>query len=310
MYVDSNGVLNILAKDTDKVCEDINLNVSNREARINYRKSEFSLYELEETNSVLYKNMELLGIDTIEIDQVNNRVLVCIYDMDSNKVSLKDRLDLLLVNQKCISIKNIIERPVDQTVYTIKNGSKLTTDNSRFSSCVGVKWTDSSVEKYGFLTAAHCVLDGEIVYYDNEHLGIPVRRQYSGAVDAVIIERSTTPNTFSQTRDFTDNTQYEDVRGGFPVGTEVTLYGDTTQMITGRILSTNYSVNVGGVQFSNLVKTSYVSLPGDSGGAIKIETTDEGSYLVGIHKGGDGSSYGYYCDIDKVKSALNFVESY
>lgn len=320
MYLDDNGNLNILTTNNEQTSEIVN-ECKYADQSVIFRNAKYSRKEIEDVYNSLIPQMQALGITDMGIDDINNCVTIGIYQLDNMDKQARNELEQSIHNfakSDCINIVNDATKSHDQTQYTVLNGCGLNNYSDSFSLCMGVSWTDNGTQKYGFLTAGHALSVGQSAYYGNQQtlMGKCVNsiQNASLGVDAAVIQSSTSPNTFKPTNQFTDGSTYDMAAGNsggkFPVGTNVTLYGATSAKITGTITNTDWTDSSG---YAHVVKTSYISKGGDSGGAVKASLNYQGTtynYIIGIHRAGDNTTYGEFCDIGKVMNALNIDDYY
>lgn len=78
----------------------------------------------------------------------------------------------------------------------------------------------------------------------------------------------------------------------------------STGHTSGKVISTNASVTIGGVTFTNLTSADYSSAPGDSGCIVYSYISSTNTRLtLGIHKASDGTTR-YYVKANQINSAL------
>lgn len=311
-YIDDNGNLNVWYVNNLKEYKNTLSVKTNNDQTIIYRKADYSYAQLQVITDKLIDSMDKLGIVILSIDDFKNRIQVV---MSSDSKNENEILDSIHDNQ-IIIFDYIRSEPVDDTIYTVRNGSAL--DGGNYSMAVGAKRNN----QYGFITAAHCGNVGDTVTFNDVTMGTFRARIYGPNVDVAFVQRSTTPNTFLATNLFIDDTGYtlgtlNYVSGGFPAGTTVCKYGATTGKTRGKIKSTNVSYTINGTKFTKLVSADYSSSGGDSGGAIKVNINVGGlgyTYCAGIHKGRYttifGNNYGVFSDMTLAKNALGFSHYY
>lgn len=143
-------------------------------------------------------------------------------------------------------------------------------------------------ETLGFLTVGHAIPsvnpDENIVFYRKKPVGVCKQIQNSGIADAAFCEltepRFVITNNISGTELELDTETTEAI-----VGEEVHMKGFKSES-SGKVVSNNFSILVKGNYFYNLVKASYSSMVGDSGGIVYIYNPDKNKcYTVGIQKG-------------------------
>lgn len=311
-YIDDNGNLNVWYVNNLKEYKNTLSTATNNVQPIIFRKADYSYAQLQDINDKLFDSMDKLGIEILSIDEFKNRIQVVMSSDAKNESEISGYIG----DDKAIIFDRIISEPVDDTTYTIRNGSALNGGN--YSMAVGAVRNN----QYGFITAAHCGNLGETATFSGVTMGTFRARLYGPNVDVAFVQRSSSPHTFLATNMFTDGTGYtlgtlNYVSGGFPSGTTVTKYGATTGKTTGKIKSTSVSYTINGTKFSKLVSADYYSSGGDSGGAIKVDVNAGGlgyTYCAGIHKGRYttifGNNYSVFSDMTLAKNALGFSRHY
>ncbi|MDE6888083.1 MAG: S1 family peptidase [Eubacterium sp.] len=310
-YIDDSGNLNIWYVDNLKEYKTAIACEIETEQPVVYRKADYSYAELQNVNDRLYDSMDELGIEVLSIDEFSNRVQVVMADDSYDKSDILEYIG----DENVVIFDHIVNEPVDDATYTIRNGSALNAGNC--STAVGAVRNG----QYGFITAAHCGNVGDAADYNGVTMGTYRACIYGPNVDVAFIQRSSSPHTFNATNLFTDGTGYTRgslnyVRGGFPSGTTVTKYGSTTGKTTGKIVSTSVSYTINGTKFNSLVSATYSAKGGDSGGAIKVDSNSGGlgyTYCAGIHKGRyttSGIEYAVFSDMTLAQEALNFKGYY
>ena len=320
IYIDSNGNLNILTVD-GKFAQAKELISSHQKSdqTVIYRTADFSMKYLFSVKDELFTKMEEYDIIEMGIDEINNKVYVGIQDLDEIK---EKKVREILNDEKCVVIKSA-DNMVPCTTHTMKNGSAInignTTDALYGSMALGIKFTHNGTDRYGYLTAGHNYSSS---YGSNAYLGDGISKfgdvikyQWSGSVDAALIERKNTSSiTFYMTNKFIDDTGYTTgsisyAGGDFAVGTKVWKYGRNGYGF-GYITDRNYSYTAGGVKLTDMVMTDCFASSGDSGGAVKVDYNAGGlvyTYATGIVQSAtNGAGNMSYTKMTNAKSALGF----
>lgn len=345
-YLDNDGRLVVLVNGNDdnfkQKLKSVTLNDN-----LQFKKAEYSYSELTELiNQIIsyqeayYKSSTLtssydIATDIIDckLDDINNRVVVGIKNLNDNKKQLfKKNISnsdaLILQNQNATPTisgnDTILEDTVTDKLYEYSNrilstsivlqpGMGIHSNNGReYSVGFPVRRTISTGYQYGFVTAGHFMSVGNNLF-DAEtlvHNCARVRLQkLGGKYDVSFAELANSAacsNTISNTA-YSLVPNNEEIDNPV-VGKLVYLYGRNTRS-SGKILSTNYAYynRETGTSFNGMIQTDYRCLDGDSGGLVA--SSDSNNYTKiqeGIHSGyiklDNGSIIGsYYC------SAANIV---
>lgn len=108
-----------------------------------------------------------------------------------------------------------------------------------------------------------------------------------------------------------EGTTYSLVAGGkisiYSTGTKLYLANGTSTMSYGQIVSTSVTfTDEDGITTNDLVKASYSSVPGDSGGAI-VRLVGDKYYITGIHTGRTGTNYAVFSKVDNILNDLGVI---
>ena len=141
----------------------------------------------------------------------------------------------------------------------------------------------------------------------NDYIGMlnPNKKQYSGSVGAAFVMLSG-----SQMSSQIGSTNYSVVLTGWvsvPVGGTAYTCGRINQHQSGTVQSTSYVSNDSNdnVTLTNMVKATYLSSNGDSGGIIYAHNGGANFYTAGIQsRKASNSSYSVYCKVNVINSAL------
>jgi len=181
----------------------------------------------------------------------------------------------------------------------VNPGSSITSGGSGGS--VGYRARRDGVD--GIVTAGHLAALNADVEKDGTVFASCTARQYSGSVDASFCEITDTDYTPTNTLDGTSNTLSTTISEP-GVGTVINKIGASTGHTSGKVISTNASVTIGGVTFTNLTSADYSSAPGDSGCIVYSYISSTNTRLtLGIHKASDGTTR-YYVKANQINSAL------
>lgn len=121
---------------------------------------------------------------------------------------------------------------------------------------------------------------------------------YSGNLDVALIESdANAPNATTQLSDGSSFTH----TGAPAVGNDVRHYGFKSTYVDGEIISIDATVNqTTGVTLRNMIKSSAVLAPGDSGGPV-VAYRNGNDVLVGINSS-TNSSTSHACRFDLIKT--------
>lgn len=198
---------------------------------------------------------------------------------------------------------------------TLTAGSGIYTIMGRSSLGFRAMTYINGVRKTGFIAAAHGINNLDSVYDETPssstktHIGTGTSKwQYGGSVDAVFVEQ--TNSTGITNRLGNENIFLNGNYITLAQGAACAKYGDTTKYTTGTVeyASTGGTVNL--VTFSDLVCTSALTSPGDSGGpAIALPVSASGyASLVGIVKGSNTSNgYSFIVKASNINAAFGIT---
>lgn len=140
----------------------------------------------------------------------------------------------------------------------------------------------------GIVTSPHnSISEGDTIRIGNVTFGTATTPYYSGAVDAVFIER--TNADFLPTRTVS-GWNINLTSGGYTtlaVGYTAYAKGKTTGGMTGQIIDTNYTTSYG---ISNCVVVNTACAGGDSGGIVAGDTSSSSRLVAGIITGKQGDT--------------------
>ncbi|TYQ15295.1 UNVERIFIED_CONTAM: hypothetical protein Cloal_1729 [Acetivibrio alkalicellulosi] len=298
-FLDDEGVLNInLVEDNKQKAE----NNKQRNAKelvkgdnVKFHYVKHSLNTLNNTANVLANEMLSLGINAVEVDEINNAVIVYL-DSLSKEVEIKNKIDSL---SKEVEIKNKIDvstvifketdsRLTIQKTYNVNviNGEEMTFPiggNQHFAYTIGFGARCNSTGNYGFLITGHgAYSSGDQIFYNGDHFATVRRKHFGGAVDAGFAERVTNTWFWQPTYRPTNSLQGTDVCNtyafsySYPINTVIYCYGAVSRRRGGVILSNNYSFIADGVSMNNMVKSDYVAVIGDSGAPVVTRHLQDG----------------------------------
>lgn len=158
-------------------------------------------------------------------------------------------------------------------------------------------------EKIGFVSAGHMGNLNDIVYVGNVAVGKITSKQASGKVEATFIEVTNSDYTPSNTINGTSNVL--STKTSQPgVGTVINKCGASTGATSGKIISTNATITVNGVTYTDVTTADYSSDGGDSGGIVYSYVSSTNTrYTLGTHSFSDGTTRSFI-KADNTNSAL------
>lgn len=204
----------------------------------------------------------------------------------------------------------------DIGLYAGEGVTDSSTGTSKFSvACEAIRMESGGVFTYGFLTCAHAFSGSSNVYLytgasTNTYLGYSpstLHKNFGKADVAFIITDPNVDlysivymNTITLYGTYTSN-----------MGSTVYKMGYSSGLKSGTVLDSSFSIWFDGVLFSDMLKSSYLSAGGDSGGIVfKEPNSTNCAYPLGIHKGHVNNSSGefLYSVSTKMKNALDALK--
>ena len=279
-----------------------------------FQEAKYSYAELIDLMSIIeaycesdeYKNENYIIHGYGIFDNINK---VIVYISSDENVVL-DKLKTILNNSEAI-VYELQEKQMEDSASTFPCGSKITSNNKTFSIGYRAKYTNSSgTVVNGLVTCGHAFASTNsnlVVYQDGTSIGnvSTTKKQYSGKVDAAFVELSSGINLTNKVMSTTTSLSTS-VTMNAAAGSTIRLRG-YQHLVTGTITSTSFTCNnnTTGVTLSDMVKTNYASISGDSGGVVYYTNSSGSSYVVGIHsRTANDGSYGAYCKASNINSAL------
>ncbi len=302
-YIDNNGNLVIYIKDID-ISQDKFQKSIDTELGINDFTVKSAMYSYNELNSVMdmlnsYKsnNPDDIVANNFNIYWLSDRentIVVELDEMNEEQISLFKKA---VIDSPIITFKESEGTPVKQV--NVNPGQKIS--RSTFDASMGYRAKKNGV--VGIVTAGHFASLNALINVSGTDIGKVTARQESGSVDAAFIEITNSSYTPTNTLNGTSNTLSTTISQP-GVGTVINKLGYKTGATTGKILSTNVSITLDGINHTNLTSADYTSDYGDSGGIIYsyISSTNT-RYTLGIHCAEVGSTT-YYIKADEINSAL------
>lgn len=183
-------------------------------------------------------------------------------------------------------------------VYAGEGVTESSTGTYTFSvACRARRLLPGGIYSYGYLTCAHVFSGASNVYINtgsgtNTLIGSSPSslQKRGGKADVAFI---TTNSNITLYNTIYMSTTTLNANYSSSIGSVVYKRGESSGVTGGTVLDSSYETNVGGYSFTDLVKTSYYSIPGDSGGIVYSQPNSENyAYSVGIHKGNNVSLSG------------------
>ncbi len=300
-YFDEYGQLHIL------VTEDYIMPASLNQD-IYYDIATYSYSQLITFQEIISSHRHDIGFDACGIDDSTNQIVIYCPD------PLNTDLLYSLIPQDSVRISKIDPTASDCSTHTVVPGTKIRNDTKAKASSVScaVVWDQStSNPKYGFMTCGHGYSVGDKVSYNGASMGTVVKNQYSGSVDASLIQVDNNGNIFNASTMVSDGKEFTRTGGYYPVNTKIYAYGFTSASnnatIIGEITNTKFETTVNGVHFTDLVKTNATAEPGDSGGPVLTANNSYNGYnLTGIIKGRINSDHTmFYVKMSNIKTIFD-----
>ena len=266
-----------------------------------FEPCKFSFKELTQTmdtiNAYKLKNADspiCANINSYAFMDGENRIVVQLDEYNDEQIAAFKKQ---IVDSPAIEFKQAIGKFQDE--INVNPGSSITSGGSGGS--VGYRARRNGVN--GIITAGHLAALNADVQKNGTTFARCTARQYSGSVDASFCEITNSNYTPTNTLEGTSNTLSTTISEP-GAGTVINKIGAATGHTSGKIISTNASVTVGGVTFTNLTSADYGSASGDSGCIVYSYISSTNTRLtLGIHKGALGSTR-YYVKANQINSAL------
>lgn len=306
MFIDENGVLNILTTSQNSISYTTNTKSSKKQTIIDGCR--YSLSYLKQIKTELEPYMIEYGIFKIAIYQSENRVLISV--IKEYLISLERLLDSLNVDSGAVKIETVEESDYYLDNGKIYSGNMVKTNNGFGTLCSNGYDYDTSM--YGAITCSHVVSKGVKLYNEAGALvGTCSKSMKEKSIDASFTPFS---DFWEPSSDINFNAeQSSDVRLGSDImiveGQTVKKYGNVTGITTGKILSTDIAIRTAptNILLNHIFEYDNESIAGDSGGPVYFETNGV-YYLLGMnYAGNDDLRTGYACRISEVISKLHIV---
>lgn len=267
------------------------INIS-EDVKIEYVKNSYKT--LVETNDKVVSFLTLeQSITASYIDVINNVVVV---ELRNNTEEEINHFKENVINSPVI---RFIKGKELNATATLNVGSPLSNGNANFCS-VAYRATYNGTS--GFVTAGHCTGAVNSNFYS---YGTVLRRSVGGALDGAFISSSYTVTHSLNYSGFPVTSLSTTTSSTFmTVGQKVGRVGYKTEFQTGKITKLNWSGNVSGYSWNNLVETDVYHGGGDSGGAVF--TLVQNAQLLGIANIGyqNPSNYMVFSKVDFINNAL------
>ena len=328
MYINQNGnlVVNIVNSDNSTQTTTLSLEYLNKSKSLQLDNSiiknyvEYSYEDLENVNQTIIDYFITNGVTNSNfisnyIDTISNKVIVELKDIS---VDEQQKFKNEVVDSEMIEFKQG-ERVNLKATY--KAGAEISTSGSAYNSSGAYMLVNKYCSigfraKYngtnGYVTAGHCFgfMDYNINLSATASYGTFVKRVYNQSMDAAFISSSHTISNNLQNPGYQASFINTTGSNYFTTGTAVGSAGYNGYK-SGLISSLNYSTtDENGYYHTNLVKTNFSVVQGDSGGpvfTISTSTLTSGCPLIGIVSVGDTSSMGFY-SYNSVISSLGLTK--
>ena len=289
-------------------------------ANVIYRLVDHNLEKLERTNAEVIKLLGEYGIRSVTLDHVKNRIVVGL----GNRDDIEKIMDV--IDCSAILFEDVNPNILLMGTANILNGNPggLSLGSSGMGFSVGMKAKSNATGKVGVLIPGHAYPNSNANVYYNSGTGVigQVRQWlHAGAVDAAFVE---TNSNYTPTKSFMNGDTYGMAAFSLSPGQSVSQYGMSSGKTAGVVLALSCSgtanFSVGSVSFTNLVKCSYVTLLGDSGGPVAAwyEIDPRSGYrewavmglqsISALSNSGNwvnGQSFSLFSRIDNIASNLN-----
>jgi len=267
-----------------------------------YKNAQHSLNELLEFQNKIYNVMSKYNISSSEIRQKENIIYISFTTDDcKNDFSLFCQQN----NIPSSSYKIINNNPVGIPLRIAYSGDRVyVTDVGYYEQNATIGFNaylyENGKKKYGVVTAGHSFIPSKTYYTDDGTIIGMSKEQYvkyTETIDAMFIP-FTNQAAFTPTKkyiEFSTGKVRGDIMGLKYIaptmeGDVVVKYGFKRGRSSGQIVSAFYSGTYpNGATYKDFFSTDCIGKPGDSGGPIGIETSNNGScsmLLVGISSQG------------------------
>jgi hypothetical protein len=317
-YFDTEGnlVFNLVNNDGGEIkglFQKNNLDLTN----IRFKKVNYSLTYLEKIIEKLNKNMLELAVTAIELDEENNKINVYVDSLSDVKTNTIRKV----FSTPAIEFKKQESSVVPTT--DVINGTSASDPYSSFT--IGFAAKNNSSGKVGFVLPGHIPASiGQSITYGGSEIGKLTTKVLGGSTDASWVARTEPliggPKWKAVKTFMNGNSWSSFVSAGYTYPQNATVYAYTagSGRTSGVILSSNFSVISGGIQFTNMCKANYKAILGDSGAAVCIPNsaypndfslmsivgTQSSSYLPN-GQWVNGTSYTVFSKLYNVMSSLN-----
>ena len=290
-YIGDDHKLHILLTQNakDSTIDNINLMMENSAKFESCKYSLDQLMALKECISDLWNNNTdssvayiMNYVESVGIDEMNNCVVVGVKSCNQEKINL---FKTYVSNSDAIKFEKT--KGYDFNATTMCAGSKIKIGTSNYSMGFRCRSLNSAgTYNNGFVTAAHGNSMGAGVYYNDEYIGIILKRSYAnnGPLDASYV--------YIANSNYVASNQLLDGVGTLASGLYLTNYvanqsvgmvGAVTRYSTGKITQSSMNVNMNdGTTLRDLVVSSYSSQDGDSGGVV-FANINSSKRIAGIH---------------------------
>ncbi|NBI28990.1 S1 family peptidase [Chengkuizengella marina] len=307
VYIDDDGILNInLVNNVEEVSNLIDSN------EVKYNKVKNSFKKLDQTMKFLTPRMNELGITSLSLDEMKNKVVIYLKQPDEKAIKKINKL----VEKGAVEIQE--QKLEVVTTADIINGSKAVIGGGALT--VGFAAKDSSGNE-GFVTAGHLSAStGSSAKINNKTVGTLQSKKFGSSVDAAFVKAQSGifVTDYTPTKKFTNGNVYEYATtssSDLVQGKTIYAYGQVSGKQTGKILVAYHTEIYAGKTMTNIVKSSYKAIKGDSGAAVATylyKGSGSADYVVmGVQSASaltngnwTSDSYTLFTRVDKIFSSL------
>lgn len=271
-------------------------------ASLTVKEAQFSYNELTSVMDKLNRyvkannDSDSNGFSLFYLSDKDNRIIVELTDLNEENIKrFKENVmdsPIIEFNQSKGEMKPEINMNPGQSITTVGSGS------------MGYRARRNG--RNGFVSAGHMGSLNDTVSVNGVNIGTITARQASGSVEATFIEVTNSNYTPTNTINGTSNTLSTTTsRPG--VGTVINKCGASTGSTSGKILSTNATITVNGVTYTDITTADYSSAGGDSGGIVYSYVSSTNTrYTLGTHSFSDGSTRSFI-KADNTNTALSLT---
>lgn len=244
-----------------------------------------------ETNS-----QELDFVKEVYLDEENNCIVVGITDLTKEKEEI---FKSIIADDSMVKYQNVEKTNEKYEATTLNGGRAIYSIKGGYVYRASIGFRAKNIGKKGLVSAGHFGNTmGMKIYADKacqKQIGKVTIYGQSGSVDACFIEITNSSYTAGNKIHYKDS---EGKTGGVALSVEaksptkntaVFKSGSSTFLTSGKVTSSSWDGKVGDIAYVDLVRATYTSDNGDSGGTIYKKNSDGTYSLVGIHAASGGT---------------------